>query len=96
VPIYSLCRKEFSVLTALLRGNGRPVRYQDLWQAVWGSAAAVNVVVLRAQIANLRRKLLPYGIEIVSMVGVGYYLQIPPAADSADLMTPPCTELTSN
>jgi DNA-binding response OmpR family regulator len=78
VPIYSLSRKEFFVLTALLRGNGRPVRYQDLWRAVWGEADEVNVLVLRTQVANLRRKLTPYGIEIVSMIGVGYYLQIRP------------------
>jgi hypothetical protein len=36
------------------------------------------VLVLRTQVANLRRKLTPYGIEIVSMIGVGYYLQIRP------------------
>ncbi len=80
VPIYSLCRKEFFVLTALLRGNGRPVQHQDLWHAVWGETEEVNLLVLRAQIANLRRKLMPYGIEIGSMIGVGYYLQIPQAA----------------
>lgn len=77
VPIYSLCRKEFLLLAALLRANGRPVQYQDLWRAVWGEADAVNVLVLRTQIANLRRKLTPYSIEIASMIGVGYYLRLP-------------------
>lgn len=77
MPIYSLCRKEFLVLAVLLRANGRPVQYQALWRAVWGEADEANVLVLRTQVANLRRKLLPYGIEIISMIGVGYYLQLP-------------------
>jgi DNA-binding response OmpR family regulator len=76
-PIYSISRKEFFVLTTILRGNGRPVQHQEIWRSVWGEADAVNFYVLRTQIANLRRKLSPYGIEIVSMIGVGYYLQIP-------------------
>lgn len=79
VPMYSLSRKEFFVLTAILRGNGRPVRYQDIWCAVWGETDECKDEVLRAHITNLRRKLTPYGIEITSMIGVGYYLQIRPS-----------------
>lgn len=80
VPIYSLSRKEFFVLTAILRGNGRPVRHQDIWRLVWGETDEFKDEVLRAHITNLRRKLMPYGIEIASMIGVGYYIQIPQPA----------------
>lgn len=78
VPIYSISRKEFLILSYLLRANGRPVSHQDIWHYVWGEAEEFKDQVLRVHITNLRRKLTPYGIEITSMIGVGYYLQILP------------------
>lgn len=77
-PIYTIPRKEFLILACLLRGNGRPVRHHDIWRAVWGNSDEFKEEVLRSHITNLRRKLIPYGIEITSMVGVGYYLCIRP------------------
>jgi two-component system response regulator VanR len=78
VPIYSISRKEFLILACLLRANGRPVPHHEVWQYVWGEAEEFKDQVLRVHITNLRRKLTPYGIEIASMIGVGYYLQILP------------------
>ena len=78
IPIYSISRKEFLILACLLRANGRPVPHQDVWREVWGEAEEFKDQILRVHITNLRRKLTSYGIEIASMIGVGYYLQIWP------------------
>lgn len=80
VPIYSISRKEFLILSCLLRANGRPLPHQEVWQYVWGNTEEFKDQVLRVHITNLRRKLTPYGVEIASMIGVGYYLQISPDA----------------
>jgi DNA-binding response OmpR family regulator len=81
VPIYSISRKEFLILSCLLRAHGRPVPHQEVWHYVWGEAEEVKDQVLRVHITNLRHKLAPYGIEITSMIGVGYYLQIQPESE---------------
>lgn len=78
VPIYSISRKEFLILSCLVRANGRPIPHQEVWQSVWGEAEEFKDQVLRVHITNLRRKLMPYKVEIASMIGVGYYLQILP------------------
>ncbi|MFN7928472.1 MAG: helix-turn-helix domain-containing protein [Blastocatellia bacterium] len=76
-PIYSLGRKEFLIFACLLRAKGRPVQHQAIWQQVW-QEENINDPALRVHINSLRRKLKPYGIEIHTMVGVGYYLRIEP------------------
>jgi DNA-binding response OmpR family regulator len=76
VPIYAISRKEFLILACILRGKGRPVPHQDIWRSAWGETEGFRDQVLRVHITNLRRKLTPYRIEIASMIGVGYYLQI--------------------
>lgn len=83
VPIYAISRKEFLILACILRGNGRPVPHQEIWRSAWGEVEAFRDQVLRVHVTNLRRKLMPYRIEIASMIGVGYYLQIPPAVPLA-------------
>ena len=78
LPLYSISRKEFLILACLLRANGRPLPHQELWRKVWGEEEGFKGQVLRVHITNMRRKLTPYDIEIASMIGVGYYLQIRP------------------
>jgi len=78
VPIYAISRKEFLILACLLRAKGRPVPHQEVWRYGWGDTEEFKDQVLRVHITNLRRKLTPYGIEIASMIGVGYYVQILP------------------
>ncbi len=77
-PIYSISRKEFLILACLLRAHGRPVPHQEVWRYGWGTVEELKDQVLRVHVTNLRRKMTPYGIEIASMIGVGYYLQIIP------------------
>ena len=50
---------EFDVLRALARNRGRLVTYRELLVSVWGSAYADDTQVLRAHVANLRRKIEP-------------------------------------
>lgn len=76
-PIYSISRKEFLIFACLLRANGRPVPHQELWRHVWREEEFKDNA-LRVHITNLRRKLASYGIDIIPMIGVGYYLRIVP------------------
>ncbi len=50
---------EFDVLRVLVRNRGRLVTYRELLGSVWGTAYADDTQVLRAHVANLRRKIEP-------------------------------------
>jgi DNA-binding response OmpR family regulator len=74
-PIWRLSRREFLILSRLARGAGRPVTKEEIWAYVWGNAATFNPSNFRVHIANLRRKLAPFGLDIIAMVHVGYRLR---------------------
>ena len=73
-PVYDLTRKEFLLLARLARDAGRTVSHEQLWAAVWSGDKVFNHSTFRVHIANLRRKLAPYGVEIAAVVHVGYRL----------------------
>jgi two-component system KDP operon response regulator KdpE len=50
---------EFDLLRLLVRNRGRLMTHRDLLVAVWGPGYALDTTVLRAHIANLRRKIEP-------------------------------------
>jgi two-component system, OmpR family, KDP operon response regulator KdpE len=50
---------EFDLLRMLIRNRGRLVTYRELLVAVWGQTYADDTQVLRAHVANLRRKIEP-------------------------------------
>jgi two-component system, OmpR family, KDP operon response regulator KdpE len=50
---------EFDLLRLLARNRGRLMTHRDLLVAVWGGGYAHDTQVLRAHIANLRRKIEP-------------------------------------
>jgi two-component system KDP operon response regulator KdpE len=50
---------EFDVLRELARNRGRLVTYRQLLVSVWGPGYADDTQVLRAHVANLRRKIEP-------------------------------------
>ncbi len=52
---------EFDLLRVLVRNRGRLVTHRELLTTVWGSAYAQDTQVLRAHVANLRRKIEPDG-----------------------------------
>jgi two-component system, OmpR family, KDP operon response regulator KdpE len=65
---------EFDLLRLLVRNRGRLMTHRDLLVAVWGPGYGSDTQVLRAHIANLRRKLGPDGGRkyIRTDPGVGY------------------------
>ena len=65
---------EFDLLRLLARNRGRLMTHRDLLLSVWGAGYADDTQVLRAHIANLRRKIEPAGGPrfIRTDPGVGY------------------------
>ena len=50
---------EFELLRVLARNRGRLMTHRDLLTSVWGAGYAEDTQVLRAHVANLRRKIEP-------------------------------------
>jgi DNA-binding response OmpR family regulator len=73
-PLYNLTRKEFLILSRMVRAMGRPVTKQEIWGFAWEGDAEFNRDTLRVHVAGLRRKLSPFGLDIVAVVHVGYRL----------------------
>ncbi len=73
-PIYNLSRVELLLLFAMVRNFERLVTHEALWKTAWGKKTPYNVRTLRTHVSNLRLKLLPYGLNITTMVNVGYRL----------------------
>ena len=65
---------EFDLLRQLVRNRGRLMTHRDLLMSVWGAGYAEDTQVLRAHIANLRRKIEPAdGPRLIrTESGVGY------------------------
>jgi two-component system KDP operon response regulator KdpE len=65
---------EFDLLRQLARNRGRLLTHRDLLVGVWGPGYAEDTQVLRAHIANLRRKIEPpEGPRFIrTESGVGY------------------------
>ena len=73
-PLYNLTRKEFLILSRLVCAMGRPVTKEEIWGFAWKGDAEFNRDTLRVHVAGLRRKLSPFGLDIVAVVHVGYRL----------------------
>jgi two-component system KDP operon response regulator KdpE len=54
-----LTPKEFDLLRVLARNRGRLMTHRELLSTVWGPGYADDTQVLRAHVANLRRKIEP-------------------------------------
>jgi len=65
---------EFDLLRLMARNRGRLMTHRDLLTSVWGAGYSDDTQVLRAHIANLRRKIEPAGRPrfIRTESGVGY------------------------
>lgn len=70
-----LPRRELLALEALMRRAGRTVSRAALEEAVYGFDDEIASNSLDAHISRLRRKLVPAGIEIHAMRGLGYLLR---------------------
>jgi DNA-binding response OmpR family regulator len=69
-----LPRTEFLIFSRLVRSPDRIVTAQELWTAVWSSNKPLNSESLHVYIYRLRSKLSEFGLEIETMVNVGYRL----------------------
>ena len=72
-PLY-LPRVEFLLLSRLSRTINRVVRSEELWRAAWGNSKPLNHASLQVYIHRLRTKLVPYQLQIDTVVNVGYRL----------------------
>ncbi len=70
----SLPRSQFLIISRLARSPKRVVPSAELWQEAWGDAKPFSSVSLHVYMYRLRRKLLPFGLNIETMVNVGYRL----------------------
>jgi DNA-binding response OmpR family regulator len=69
-----LPRTEFLIFSRLSRTPDRIVTAGDLWESVWGSDKPLNTESLHVYIYRLRAKLNAFGLQIETMVNVGYRL----------------------
>jgi DNA-binding response OmpR family regulator len=69
-----LTAKEFGLLTALLRADGRVLSREQLLDAVWGytNAAEIESRTVDVHVRRLRAKLGPEARRIVTVKAVGY------------------------
>ena len=81
-----LSPKEFDLLRHLVMHAGKVLTHRQLLREVWGPAQADEVQYLRVFIRGLRQKLEPdptRPTHIVTELGVGYRLQLPPEQRAA-------------
>jgi DNA-binding response OmpR family regulator len=69
-----LPRSEFLIVSRMARTPERIVASEELWRQAWGESKAFNSVSLHVYMYRLRKKLMPYGLNIETMVNVGYRL----------------------
>ena len=69
-----LPRTEFLIFSRLVRTTNRIVTAEELWSSVWGSNKPLNSESLHVYIYRLRAKLADFGLQIETMVNVGYRL----------------------
>jgi DNA-binding response OmpR family regulator len=70
----NLPRSQFLIISRLARTPQRIVSSAELWKQAWGESKPFNAVSLHVYMYRLRRKLLPFGLNIETMVNVGYRL----------------------
>ena len=69
-----LPRIEFLILSRLAQTPERIATSESLWRYAWGDAKPLNSESLHVHIYRLRSRLAPFGLQIDTMVNVGYRL----------------------
>ena len=72
--VLKLPRSEFLIISRMARTPERIVPSEELWRQAWGESKPFNPVSLHVYMYRLRKKLVPYGLNIETMVNVGYRL----------------------
>ena len=71
-----LPRTEFLIFSRLVHTPNRIVTSDELWSSAWGTNKPLNSESLHVYIYRLRAKLAEFGLQIETMVNVGYRLII--------------------
>jgi DNA-binding response OmpR family regulator len=70
----SLAKKEFLIISRLVRNAGRVVPFREIWRYAWGEDLELSPASLRVHMHRLRATFSPFGLRIESQAGVGYKL----------------------
>lgn len=67
-----LTHTEFRIVSCLVSNIDQIVTLQDLWNSAWDATKPLNRKGIHVFISRVRRKLVPFGLRIDSVVDVGY------------------------
>ncbi len=68
-------RREVALFERLLLAEGRIVSKQVLLDSLYGTGADVDEPVVEVYVSRLRKRLQPYGVQIIVKRGLGYLMQ---------------------
>ncbi|MBN1384829.1 MAG: response regulator transcription factor [Elusimicrobia bacterium] len=75
--IVDLTKKEFDLLSTLIRGGGRVLSHRNLLETVWGYEDMASAHTLESHVSSLKKKLGPYfARKIITVKGIGYKLDV--------------------
>lgn len=69
-----LPRRELALLAALSQANGRTVSKAGLLDQLYGAGSETDEKVIEVYVSRLRKRLVPYGVNIQVHRGIGYSL----------------------
>lgn len=67
-----LTKKEFEILLLLLKNRNKYISREDILRRIWSADAVVGDRNVDVSIARMRKKIEPYGQQIVGRSGYGY------------------------
>ena len=65
-------RRELALLAALVQANGRTVSKASLLDQLYGAGSETDEKVIEVYVSRLRKRLSPYGVNILVHRGIGY------------------------
>ncbi|MEL7585180.1 MAG: response regulator transcription factor [Prolixibacteraceae bacterium] len=68
----NLTRKEFEILSLLLKNQGKFISRQEILDRIWSNDVIVTERNVDVNIARLRKKIGPYGSSVIGRSGYGY------------------------
>ncbi|OZI77023.1 response regulator [Bordetella genomosp. 12] len=71
-----LSPKEYAVLRVLIQRSGEPINKQQILDRIQGEDSDVNLEAIEVLVHRLRKKLAGTGVQIVTMRGMGYSLEV--------------------
>ncbi len=70
-----LSTREVALLTAVMERPGHAVTREKLWHSVFSDGREAQPDAIEVVAYRLRKKISPYGVELVALRGVGYLLR---------------------